>query len=52
MGSRAHDNVTGGVFGPKHIKAGRAVEMDYFKTMGVYEKVPSFEQFVTKRQGD
>ena len=32
----------------KLVKAGRVVEMDYFKSMGVYERVPRSEQLETK----
>ena len=44
----AYDDVSGAALGPKHTKAGRAVEIYYFKTMGVYEKVPRSEHFATK----
>ena len=44
----AYDDVSGAVLDTKLVKAGRVVEMEYFKSMGVYEKVPRSEQLETK----
>ena len=36
----AEDDVSGVQLDPGLVHAGRAVEMDFFKTMGVYDRVP------------
>ena len=44
----AYDDVLGACLDPGLVWAGRGVEMNLFKTMGVYERVPRTEQQQTK----
>ena len=40
----AVDDVSGAALNPDMVRAGRDVEMGFFKTMGVYDRVPRSEQ--------
>ena len=40
----AYDDISGAALDPALVHAGRAVEMGFFKDMGVYERVPRAEQ--------
>ena len=44
----AHDDVSGAWLNAGMVREARQVEMDYFKSMGVYECVPRSEQLQTK----
>ena len=44
----ASDDVSGACIDPKLVHEGRAVEMDFFKPMGVYDYVPRSEQKSTR----
>ena len=46
-GSRPSDNVSGAWLVPALVREGRAVEMQFFSDMGVYEIVPRSEQLET-----
>ena len=43
----AVDDVSGAVLDAEMVRAGREVEMNFFKTMGVYDRVPRSEQLET-----
>ena len=43
----AYDDVSGAALDPALVRAGRDVEMGFFKDMGVYERVPRMEQVET-----
>ena len=43
----ASDDVSGAWLGPALVRDGRAVEMKFFKDMGLYEWVPRVEQHET-----
>ena len=44
----AYDDVSGACLDPGLVRAGRGVEINFFETMGVYERVPRTEQQQTK----
>lgn len=43
----AVDDVAGALLDPGMVRAGRGVEMDYFKSMRVYDRVPRADQVAT-----
>ena len=47
----AYDDVTGAALDPKRVQQARADEMEYFRKMGVYCKVPKSKCFQLTERG-